>query len=226
MSGSSPINAWIDLSEALATGDLVYPDAVPATTLVPFTGEGDGRPHVSVLTTTTHSGTHIDAPRHFFPDGLTVDQIPLDRLHGVACVKRLEVGELEPIGPKELEGAEPALRRGEMLFLSTGWDRRRGTPSYVRHPYLTADAADWIVDQGASLLGVDVITPEVPIEQRPADYRLDVHTTLLGAGVLIIEQLRLSEVAGRRVEVMALPIAVVGGDGAPARVVGRLLRDV
>ena len=226
MSGSSTDGAWIDLSEALATGDLVYPDAVPATTLMPFTGEGDGRPHVSVLTTTTHSGTHIDAPRHFFPDGLTIDQIPLDRLHGVACVKRLEVGELEPIGPEELERADPALRRGEMLFLSTGWDRRRGTPSYLRHPYLTAGAADWVVAQGASLLGVDVITPEVPIEHRRPDYRLDVHMKILGAGVLIIEQLRLSDVAGRRIEVMALPIAVVGGDGAPARVVGRVLPHV
>jgi arylformamidase len=224
MSGREP-GGWIDLTEPLAAGALVYPEVLPGTTLVPITGENDGRPHVSLLTTTTHSGTHMDAPRHFFADGLTIDQIPLARLHGTACVKHLDVRELSAIGPTELERAAPALRRGEMLFLSTGWEHRRGTSAYVRHPYMTPEAADWVVERGATLLGVDVITPEAPLDHRPSDYRMDVHTTILGAGIPIIEQLRLGELAGRRAEVMAFPLALVGGDGAPVRVVARVLQD-
>ena len=225
MSGSAAGGSWIDLTEPLDAGGLVYPDVLPAPTLEPITGEGDGRPHVSLLTTTTHSGTHVDAPRHFFPDGATIDELPLERFHGVACVKLLEVDELAEIGPEELERAAPELRRGEMLLVSTGWDRRRGTESYLRHPYLTGKAAEWVVESGAMLLGVDVITPERPIDHRPPGHRLDVHPTILGAGIPIVEQLRLSTVAGQRVEVIAFPLALVGGDGAPARVVARLVED-
>lgn len=221
MSGR-PIAQWLDLSEPFDVTATVYPTLLPPTTLEPFTGVGDGKPHVSVFTTTTHSGTHMDAPRHFFADAAGIDTISLDRLCGTACVKRLEVTALAAINADTLEAAPPEMESGQILFVSTGWEAHRGTPDYDRHPYFTDDAADWIVAKQAALFGVDVITPEMPIEHRPPGHALGVHARILGAGIPIIEQLRLSAVAGRHAEVFAFPIAIVGGDGAPVRVAARL----
>lgn len=224
MSGNPQTAPWIDLTEPIDTGR-DYLKALVPTSLEPVQGEGDGRPHVSRLTTSTHSGTHVDAPRHFYADGLTIDQIPLERFHGVACVKQLVVGELHAITSEDIASAPPALHRGQMLFLSTGWDLQRGKPAFERHPYLTVEAAQWMVDQGVTVLGMDVITPEVAIEARQMGHKLDVHPVLLAADVLVFEQLRLSEVAGQHLEVFAFPLALVGADGSPVRVIGRVLAD-
>jgi arylformamidase len=225
MCGEVAAGTWVDLTEPLDVAGLIYPEVLPATTLETISGEGDGRPHVAQLTTTTHSGTHIDAPRHFDPQGAGIDELSFDRLHGVACAVRINAGELGAIGPDELEQAEPSVRAGEMLLVSTGWEDRRGTPAYGRHPYYTRAAAEWIVERGVTFFGVDVVTPEFPIAHREPGHVLDFHPVLLAAGIPIAEQLRLSAVAGRRVEVFALPLRIVGADGAPARVIARVLAD-
>jgi kynurenine formamidase len=225
MSGEPAPGAWVDLTEPLEIGAPAYPDVLPASSLETISGDGDGRPHVSLLTTTTHSGTHIDAPRHFDARGAGIDEVGLDRLHGLASVVRIDADEFAEIGPDDLDRAVPAVRPGEMLLVSTGWENRRGTSAYERHPYYTREAAEWIVDRGVVFFGVDVVTPERPIAHRPPGHVLDFHPVLLAAGIPIAEQLRLSLVAGRRVELFALPLRIVGADGAPARVVARVLAN-
>ena len=87
-------------------------------------------------------------------------------------------------------------------------------------------AAEWLVDRKIKLLAVDTPTPDIPIHKRPQGFDWPVHHTLLRDGVLISEQVaNARSLAGRRAELLFLPLNIVGGDGAPARVLGRAIRD-
>jgi arylformamidase len=82
------------------------------------------------------------------------------------------------------------------------------------------------VDRQVKLLAVDTPTPDIPVDKRPPGFDWPVHHTLLGDGVLISEQVaNAHSLVGRRAEFLFLPLNIVGGDGAPARVLGRPIRD-
>jgi len=90
----------------------------------------------------------------------------------------------------------------------------------MRHASLTGEAAAWVVEQGAKLVGVDTATPDLPPGRRPADFAFPVHYTLLSHGVLIAEHVTgLAPLAGRRAEIMFLGLNIAGSDGAPARAI-------
>lgn len=174
------------------------------------------------LTLPTHIGTHLDAPSHYIGDGSTVDQVPPETLIGRAWCAEVLRGGGEPVTADDLRGALAAhgarLERGDALLVRTGWDARYGEDDYVdRHGYLGADAAAWAVEQGVRLVGVDTITPEYPMGLRGPDYTPAAHHTLLGNGVLIVENLVLHDVANRWMTLFIGALAVTGGDGAPAR---------
>jgi kynurenine formamidase len=179
------------------------------------------------MTLPTHIGTHLDAPSHYLEDGATVDAVPPESLIGRAyCVEVLRGGG-EAVTADDLRAALAAhdarIEPGDALLIRTGWDERYGDEDYVlRHAYLGADAARWAVDQGVRLVGVDTITPEYPMGMRTADYVPQAHHTLLGGGVLIIENLVLRDVAGRRLTLFVGALSITGGDGAPARVLAIL----
>jgi arylformamidase len=166
----------------------------------------------------THLGTHIDAPSHFVRDGATMDQVPVQALIGPAhCVSvdlpaeaAIEVAHLEPL----LTGAVA----GDAVLIHTGWASRMEDESYLHHPYLADETAAWIVERGFRLVGTDTITPELPGPMRPENYPCPVHTTLLEAGVLILENLILDSVAGSGFTLVVGALKIVGGDGAPSRV--------
>jgi arylformamidase len=179
------------------------------------------------MTLPTHIGTHLDAPSHYLEDGSTVDEVPPESLIGRAyCVQVLRDGG-QPVTADDLRAALAArdvrLEPGDALLVRTGWDERYTEADYVdRHAYLGADAARWAVEQGVRLVGVDTITPEYPMGLRTADYTPQAHHTLLGNGVLIVENLVLHDVADRWLTLVVGALAITGGDGAPARVLGIL----
>jgi kynurenine formamidase len=110
--------------------------------------------------------------------------------------------------------------------LDTGIATQVGTPGYERHASLSVAAAEWLVDRGIKLLAVDMPTPEIPLHRRPEGFDFPVHNTLLRNGVLISEQItNVRALAGRRAEFVFLALNIVGGDGAPARVLGRPVAD-
>jgi arylformamidase len=179
------------------------------------------------LTLPTHIGTHLDAPSHYLEDGTTVDVVPPETLVGRAYCAEVLRGSGEAVTAADLDAATTArgirLERGDALLVRTGWDEHYGEDDYVtRHAYLAADAAAWAVDAGLRLVGVDTITPEYPMGLRTADYTPQAHHTLLGGGVLIIENLVLADVADRWLTLFVGALAVAGGDGAPARVLATL----
>jgi kynurenine formamidase len=172
-----------------------------------------------------HFGTHVDAPVHFIPDGPAFHDIPLERLHGPGVVWRIEKEPYGRIEADDLAGLTPALRRGDIVLLDTGWAAHLGTPLYDEHPELDPGAADWLVERGAKLVGIDFPTPDLAVNRRPPGFDWPVHHRLLGRGVLVAENLtNLRPLAGRRIEAMFLALNIVGADGAPARVIARPAR--
>lgn len=160
----------------------------------------------------SHAGTHVDAPRHFLPDGVSVDRLDLDVLCGPAVVLHVP-GTAPAVGPEHLAGLPP---RTERLLLRTSnsgrWtERLEFFPDYVG---LTLDGARALRARGVRLVGIDALS----VESDPTD-RFPVHRELLAAGVPIVEGLLLGPAPAGRYEMSCLPLRLQDGDGAPARVV-------
>ena len=181
--------------------------------------------NVTCLTAAVHAGTHVDAPRHFIPGGPSIDQIDLAQVSGPAVCWDVERGADEAITVADLEACRPRAEAGDLVFVHTGWDVHFAGDhdAYNHHPYLSVEAADWLLQRRVKMICLDVATPDMPEAVRQAGFDWPVHHRLLGAGVLIAEHLaHLELVAGRRFRALALPIPIVGSDGAPARIVAEL----
>jgi arylformamidase len=170
---------------------------------------------VSHLSLGAHTGTHVDAPAHFLEGGGGIDTLPPDALVGPAVVARLE-GVGKTIGAVDLEAAVP--EGVERLLLKTrnsGWS---AADTSFREDFVALDpsAAEWCLSRGLRLVGIDYLSIEPFGSGRHGH---PVHRVLLGAQVVIVEGLDLVGVEPGSYVVAALPLAVPGSDGAPARVV-------
>ena len=201
-----------DVSVPLAPGMLAYPGD-PIFELEPVHRVGEARYSLSRMVLTTHTGTHIDAPAHFLPGGATIDQLPLEILLGKARVvellarERVERADLEALDlADDLRVLLKTRMSGQMLKVGYQED----------HLYLTVDAAHYLAQAGIKLVGFDYLSID-----RSGSADFPAHHALLGAGVIVVEGLDLSEVEAGEYEMACLPLRVGGGDGAPARVVLR-----
>jgi arylformamidase len=171
-----------------------------------------GQPYnVARITMGAHSGTHVDAPYHFLADGGTVDQLPLEILMGKCRV--IEMGARDRIERADLEAQD--LRSDLRVLLKTRMSGQLRVREFQSDfVYLTPDAARYLVQAGIKLVGIDYLSVE-----RFGSEDFAAHHALLGAGVVIIEGLDLSEVEPGDYEMTCLPLRLVGADGSPARVV-------
>jgi kynurenine formamidase len=174
-----------------------------------------------------HVGTHVDAPSHLAGRPGDAAGLALDALIGPAVAWAIPCSAPREIAVDELRAARPEPRPGDQVYVWTGWDRWFGDPArYAAHPHLSAGAAAWLVERGVSLLGIDTPTPDLAVDARPAGFDYPVHRALLGADVLIAENVAgLGAVAGRRFTGHVCPVPIVGADGAPARVFASLEGD-
>lgn len=167
----------------------------------------------------THSGTHCDAPRHFIPDGKTIDEIHLDQLVGPATVCDFSTvdrfREITITDIKQEIGDRPV----ERVILRFDWDDTLGTSEYYTdHAYLSVDACQWLVDRGCRLLAMDTPQPDDPRNNWSGENDSPNHKILLGNGVVLVEYLvNLHSIATNRTFLVAAPLRVRKGDGAPAR---------
>jgi kynurenine formamidase len=171
-----------------------------------------------------HTGTHIDAPVHFLPDGRSIEQLPLEHTHGTAVGWAVERGPGEAITVADLEARTPRCEPGDIVSIHTGWGRFFGDHERYRdHPHLSVDAAAWLVERGVKLAIFDLPTPDLPEGRREPGFDWPAHKVLLRGGALIAEHAaNLDQVVGHRFSLWALPIPIVGSDGAPARIVADL----
>ncbi len=194
-----------DVTRTITSGMDVYPGD-PEVRIASVADVKGGDPYtVSALAMGSHAGTHVDAPRHLFPDGVGVDRISPDRLFGPATV--IDVGDSISIGRERLVASMPP-EGCERLLLKTRSDGRDEA-----HAFLAPEAARWLVGQGFCLLGID--GPSVDAE---GDDSLPVHRILLDAGVVIVEDLDLHRVPAGVYTLVCMPLKLKDCDGAPARV--------
>ena len=203
----------IDVSVPLDAQLPTYPNNTPFS-LEPIKriARGDSS-NVSTLHMSVHTGTHVDAPRHFFDEGAGTESLPLDLLMGRARV--IEVDSRAGIAAEDLSGLD--LSDDIRVLIKTHNSRLWGSPEF--HPDYVGvleSGAKHLVAHGIKVVGVDYLS----VEQfhnpgAPA------HHTLLGAGVIVIEGLDLRDVEAGIYDMICLPLRIVGSDGAPARVVLR-----
>lgn len=204
---------WIDVSVPIQTGMVHWPDNPPIVVdLQQSIARGDTA-NVSKLSMGVHTGTHMDAPRHFFADGIGIEQVPLDAVIGPARV----VAVTDPVSIKRAELEPLNLQPGERILFKTSNSARWQDPSFDEHfVYITHEAAQYLADKQVRTVGVDYLSVGGFFADGP-----ETHHALLGAGIWIIEGLNLSAVEPGGYDLICLPIKLVGADGAPARAVLR-----
>lgn len=175
--------------------------------------EAGDEANVTHLSCNVHSGTHIDAPRHFVVDGKSVDQLQPELLVGPAWVCHFP--ERDVITADDL-AAEHIPSNTQRLLLRTRnsklWEH--GVTEFRENfTAISTDAAEWIVAQGLKVIGIDYLSIQL-YSDFPS---VKTHTTLLGAGIVILEGLNLTNISTGRYQLICLPIKLVGSDGAPAR---------
>lgn len=202
---------YYDISWPYFQGMVVFPgDPVFTSEEVLQIRQGDIC-NLSRISFGSHTGTHIDAPKHFFDDGLTVDRIPLEHFIGKAKVHEI-------LGKPEITAHDLAplnIQKNEIVLLKTDNSQWHGLKEF-REDFvsLTPGAARYLTEIGIKTLGVDYFSVE-----RSADTDFPVHKTLLGNGVIIIEGLVLGGIAPGEYQMMGLPLNIQNGNGSPIRVI-------
>jgi arylformamidase len=169
--------------------------------------------NVSSLTMSAHMGTHVDAPDHFLNNGKTVEKLALSALSGRAYV--LYLPEVDLITAAILEQSEIPPRTRRVLFKTRNseyWTRQL-KDFQTDFVALSPDAAQYLVDRGVKLVGIDYLSI------APYHQGLVTHQILLKAGMVILEGLDLSAVSPGRYTLFCLPLKLAGSDGAPARAI-------
>lgn len=204
---------WHDISVALDGHLPIWPGSPGVLTkLLMSIGQGDDA-NVTQLSIDVHSGTHVDAPRHFIGHGETVEELGLDPFIGPAIV--LDTGPAKEITALVLGGAMIP-DDTERLLLRTA---NSSQPDMYRMPFdenyaaLTLDGAEWLAAKRLRLVGIDYLSIQRYSEPP------DVHRALLGAGIPILEGLCLAEVTPGAYELICLPTRLVNVEGAPARAI-------
>ena len=180
--------------------------------------EADGW-NATTLNLYSHCGTHVDAPRHFLPQGPTLDQQSLEVCCGPARVLDLTpVSPAERIGPERLRRWADQIRPGDRLLLRTDWHLRLGSDEYRQSlPRISVELAEWLVARKVILLGVE---PPSVADVNNIEELTRVHQILLAGGILIVEGLaNLNQLRQEKVEFIALPLCIRGGDGCPVRAI-------
>jgi arylformamidase len=212
----------IDLSLSIEEGMMTFPTHWHPVVEVTILGRHgiEGR-ETRKIVLGTHIGTHADAPRHFIPNGATIDEIPLDVLIGPATVA--DFTGCRPL--QEIDVADLQQKLGDKipvrLILRTGWSEYFGSMKfYNEYPFLTERAAQWLVQRAVRLIAMDTPSPDNPAHSRGTPKDSPNHKVLLGAGVVLVEYVaNLKALTKSEVELIVMPLKLKGCDGSPARCV-------
>ncbi|KAG5638444.1 hypothetical protein H0H81_012661 [Sphagnurus paluster] len=210
----------VDLSHRLDSNVQIYPGD-PHYSCTPYTTVAKDGYSVHALSLGTHTGTHIDAPSHFFADGKPVDQIPLESLIGplvVIDLTDLDLQDRQKITWADIAPSAAHIRTGVVLVLHTGWAAHWGTPKYYAHPFLAREAAERILAAGVRVLCVDTLSPdETPYEGEGGENGYGTHEVILGAGGIIAENITNITALDGQNWIALIPLNLEGCDGAPVR---------
>ena len=211
--------AWFDVTYPIRPEMVVWPGQ-PQTERrrVSSIDEGEDS-NVSVLTLSLHTGTHMDAPLHFYKDGADITAAPFEAMFGPVRVAEV-AGAM--VSRDELEAYEKragALKPRERIFFKTANSRRDWLTEPFNEDYVAVDdeAARYLVQRDIAVVGVDYLSV------APFFDTFYTHRILLGAEVWVIEGLDLRNIDEGHFEMAALPLKIVGSDASPLRVLLRPL---
>jgi kynurenine formamidase len=190
MADRGPKQRFVDLSHVIVDGMTTY-KGLPGPHICDFWSReasaanyDDGSTfQIGRIDMVANSGTYLDSPFHRFAEGADLAGLTLDQLASLpAMVVRAPFDEGLAVGPDSFAGLDLS---GKAVLIDTGWSRHWGSEAYFTdHPFLTAQAAQLLADRGAALVGIDSHNiDDTRVRTRP------VHTTLLGADVLICEHM-------------------------------------
>ena len=211
---------WYDISVPLKQGMVYFPtDPVPPKIYRMTDRNLGAKVMMSMLEIISHTGTHIDSPLHFIPDGSTISDMPLDATIGHCRV--IAIKDKESIKAAEIKKYN--IKKGERVLFKTrnspmGYEAEKFNEDYC---YIDESAADYLVEVGVKLVGIDFITIGTIKRMENIGY---VHTTLLKAGIYVLEDCALDKVPPGEYELLCLPLLMYKGDAGPSRAILRPLK--
>jgi arylformamidase len=205
LNSSTTTTEWIDVSVPIYGGMVHWPDNPPIEIEAVMRLDRGDICNLSAIKMGVHTGTHIDGPIHFLPGGSGTDAVPLQNLIGPARVIEIE----DPNAVRRTELLKRDIGHSERLLFKTLNSQRcwNGSEFVSNSVSIAEDAAKYLAELKTLAVGIDYLSAGSP----------EVHRTLLGAGVAIIEGLNLSKVSPGEYELLCLPLSIPGSDGAPAR---------
>jgi len=208
----------IDLSHAVEHGLVTY-KGLPAPIICDYLSREASRQlyapdtefQIGKIEMVANTGTYLDSPFHRYADGIDLSQLELEQLAGLAAVK-VAARDLQRIDASQFSGAGNI--HGKAVLVETGWSRHWKTDQYFEgHSFLSEDAAQFLADAGAVLVGIDSYNID-----STQDARRPVHSTLLRRGVLIVEHLTaLDRLPRVGFKFSAVPVKVKGFGTFPVR---------
>ena len=212
----------IDVSHPIESGMITY-NGLPAPIVCDFLSREASRKfyapgvefHIGRIDMVANTGTYLDAPSHRYADGLDVAGLPLDRSANLpGLVVRVDRWKGRSVTATAFAGLK---LRGRAVLVQTGWDEHWRTDQYFEgHPFLTADAAQYLASAGATLVGIDSLNID-----DTADLARPVHSTLLAAGIPIVEHMTgLTRLPESGFRFFAAPVKVKGMGTFPVRAFG------
>ncbi len=208
----------IDLSHTIEHGMITYRGLPPPQISDFLTREaskshysGGASFHIGKIEMVANTGTYLDSPFHRYADGKDLSELPLSSLANLSGLVFHATPGVRAIGPQLFSERDLA---GKAVLVHTGWDKHWRTEQYYEgHPYLTRSAAEYLVDAGAALVGVDSYNIDDTADgSRPA------HSVLLEAGIPIVEHLcHLKDLPDDGFTFFAVPVKVKGFGTFPVR---------
>ncbi len=200
-----------DITLEISRDTVVYPGD-PLVEIAQVMSIPNGDPlNLTSISMGAHTGTHVDAPRHFCENGMGIHELPLDCLIGSAKVFHVKGDAVDYENLKAFD-----IVKGDIILIRTRNSDMIADAGefYTDYAYITPAAASYLAGVGIKTLGFDYLSVE-----RYGSTSFETHHALLDRGIVIIEGLVLKDIKPGKYEIMALPMKLKGGDGSPARVV-------
>lgn len=213
----------IDLSHPIRDGIQTFPGGWHPNVAIQSLGRlsVEGRRSTKIQLG-SHTATHIDAPSHFLENGADIDRMPLDLFYGEALVVNFQhISDGAAVSGEAMTAALPINMPTDRVILNFGWAKHYNTPIfYKNYPFLSFQAAQVLMDKGVRLLGYDTPSPDDPNHNKDAAEDSPIHKAFLSSGMWLVEYLNNLEGLPETIQLCALPLPLVGVDGAPARCIG------
>lgn len=205
-----------DLTHEIKNGMQIFPGDPDVFIKPGLTHESDYC-KVDRLELNSHTGTHIDAPRHFLEKGKVLTDYPIDKFTGRGILIDVSFKrENEEIALSDVEPYRERLKACDVAIFRTGWSQYFGTERYFSHPYVSKGAAEVLVETGIDIVGVDFLNVD------PTQWESwEAHPVFLSNDVLIVENLACLDALDASLEYTFhfFPLKTVNADGSPIRAV-------